>query len=296
MKYSLPNIINIPPLIFQIYNTENLSSIKKILIILLGKVSQIIIKYFDGKLFCIFMNLMFRKYSKIYYDDSLNLYSKKLDDKLSISYPNKRIMRVIQKDKVLIFEKLYKTYCLDQIKFEDSDLIIDCGANVGELNYSFYYKNIFINYMGFEPDKDSYDCLKINKIRKSDKMNNFALSNKNGEAELYVDGFGGNSSLEYFGDDKSITIQTKTLDSLNIENQIKLFKVEAEGHEPEVLEGSLNTLKNIEYIAVDFGFERGLNQENTINSVNNILTKNNFELKNISEYRLVGLYKNLKLT
>ena len=296
MKYSLPNIINIPPLIFQIYNTENLSSIKKILIILLGKVSQIVIKYFDGKLFCIFMNLIFRKHSKIDYDNSLNLYSKKLDDKLSISYPNKRIMRVIQKDKVLIFEKLYKTYCLDQIKFEDSDLIIDCGANVGELNYSFYYKNIFINYMSFEPDKDSYDCLKINKIRKSDKMNNFALSNKNGEAELYVDGFGGNSSLEYFGDDKSITIQTKTLDSLNIENQIKLFKVEAEGHEPEVLEGSLNTLKNIEYIAVDFGFERGLNQENTINSVNNILTKNNFELKNISEYRLVGLYKNLKLT
>ena len=86
------------------------------------------------------------------------------------------------------------------------------------------------------------------------------------------------------------------VDSLNIENQIKLIKVEAEGQEPEVLEGSLNTLKNIEYIAVDFGFERGLNQENTINSVNNILTKNNFELKNISEYRLVGLYKNLKLT
>ena len=152
MKYSLPNIINIPPLIFQIYNTENLSSIKKILIILLGKVSQIIIKYFDGKLFCIFMNLMFRKYSKIYYDDSLNLYSKKLDDKLSISYPNKRIMRVIQKDKVLIFEKLYKTYCLDQIKFEDSDLIIDCGANVGELNYSFYYKNI-ITIWALSPTK-----------------------------------------------------------------------------------------------------------------------------------------------
>ena len=111
--------------------------------------------------------------------------------------------------------------------------------------------------MGFEPDKDSYDCLKINKIRKSDKMNNFALSNKNGEAELYVDGFGGNSSLEYFGDDKSITIQTKTLDSLNIENQIKLFKVEAEGHEPEVLEGSLNTLKNIEYIAVILDLKEG---------------------------------------
>ena len=86
-----------------------------------------------------------------------------------------------------------------------------------------------------------------------------------------------------------------TLDSLDIDNQIKLFKVEAEGHEPEVLNGSVKTLKKTEFVSVDFGFERGVEQANTIEAVNEILTNNGFILKNISKYRMIGLYQNLAL-
>ena len=56
---------------------------------------------------------------------------------------------------------------------------------------------------------------------------------------------------------KQIPIKSKTLDSYNFK-KIKLLKLEAEGSEFEVLNGSLNTLKNIDYISVDYGPEEEL--------------------------------------
>ena len=63
----------------------------------------------------------------------------------------------------------------------------------------------------------------------------------------------------------------------------------------EIRYPDLDSLRNINYVSVDFGFERGIDQENTIEAVNNILTKNNFKLKNLSEYRLIGLYQNVNI-
>ena len=50
-------------------------------------------------------------------------------------------------------------------------------------------------------------------------------------------------------------IQTKPLDSFNITN-IKLLKIDAEGHELALLKGSKNTLLTTEYICVDMGAEK----------------------------------------
>ena len=63
-----------------------------------------------------------------------------------------------------------------------------------------------------------------------------------------------------------------------INEKIKLFKIDAEGNEPEVLMGATSLLKNTEYISVDFGDERGIEQKTTIVDVNNFLTENNFNL------------------
>ena len=59
-----------------------------------------------------------------------------------------------------------------------------------------------------------------------------------------------------------------------------------------MLKGSKNTLEKIEYISIDFGDERGVNQDTTIIEVNDFLYENNFQLVEFSEYRLIGLYKN----
>ena len=66
---------------------------------------------------------------------------------------------------------------------------------------------------------------------------------------------GADSSLVYFGSDSSVEVNTKTLDSFKYP-QIKLLKIEAEGAELEVLQGSVDTLSNVEYISVDYGPER----------------------------------------
>ena len=49
------------------------------------------------------------------------------------------------------------------------------------------------------------------------------------------------------------------------------------------------------YISVDFGAERGVDQDYTIVEVNNILYDNDFKLVNFSDYRFIGLYKNTKI-
>jgi hypothetical protein len=50
-----------------------------------------------------------------------------------------------------------KSYMLDDIKFKDGDVILDCGANMGDLQLYFYSKKIVINYIGFEPNPLDYN-------------------------------------------------------------------------------------------------------------------------------------------
>ena len=59
---------------------------------------------------------------------------------------------------------------------------------------------------------------------------------------------------------KQMTSTQILLDSFNIKN-VKLLKIDAEGYEPEVLKGSLDTFNEIEYISVDYGNERGKEEE-----------------------------------
>ena len=59
-----------------------------------------------------------------------------------------------------------------------------------------------------------------------------------------------------------------------------------------MLDGSIETLKEVEYISIDFGFERGKKQESTVVDVNRFLYSKGFELVDFSKYRLIGLYRN----
>ena len=88
-----------------------------------------------------------------------------------------------------------------------------------------------------------------------------------------------------------------TLDSFIKKNnlfgkRIKLLKLEAEGLEIEVLQGSLETLKNIDFIAADLGPERGLKQENTIVECSNLLFTNNFDMVGFNTERSTVLFRN----
>ncbi len=291
MKHSLPYIFNLPPFLFRGVDVAKFNSFQKILFILKGKFLGFFITRLNGKLFCSLINFFFNNEEKIYYEN--NFYKKTLKTG-DIYYPNKRILRMVNEPDIQL-KKLLESYCIADVSLSEGDVIIDCGANVGELNVAIQNNDIKINYIAFEPDPETFECLKLNNPESSNNLYNKALSNTNSKENFYIDNLGGNSSLINFGNNDSIIVSTATLDSFEISGKIKLIKIEAEGFEPEVLYGAKETIKNTEYISVDYGFERGPEQESTIVEVNKLLYHENFELVQFSEYRLIGLYENKKI-
>jgi len=195
-------------------------------------------------------------------------------------------------------DSLAKTYNLDLINFLENDTIVDCGANFGDIYTWFKTKKLKIKYISFEPSLDEFKCIQLN--CRDQTNNQIALSNKIGQFDFYCKSDSGDSSLlePANGFTKIIKIKTTTLDEYVERNKlekIKLFKVEAEGYEPEILEGAINTLPKIEFIAVDGSPERGLNADTTIEEVKNFLIKNNFKLVSINTDGkwIKGLFKNL---
>ena len=69
-------------------------------------------------------------------------------------------------------------------------------------------------------DKDAFLCLQKN--AEDGILNNFALSNENGDMKLFYDTHGANTSLVDFGSDKHEKIEVKKLDSLKISSHIFL--------------------------------------------------------------------------
>ncbi|MDA8768499.1 FkbM family methyltransferase [Planktomarina temperata] len=189
-------------------------------------------------------------------------------------------------------ESLGKVYFLEKINFKDGDIVIDCGANVGDLKLWFEFKNIKIDYVGFEPSPIEFKCLKAN-VHPS-TVHNVGLWNSDDEIKFYLSSQGADSSLIKPPTYASVAV-TKTfrLEGF-LSEPVKCLKLEAEGAEPEVLEGLGDKLQYVEYIAADLGFERGVSEESTLTSVTNFLLSNGFELIDISHDRICALFHNVR--
>jgi len=188
---------------------------------------------------------------------------------------------------------LAEQYSLDKITNLENGILIDCGANIGELGFWAKKKNI--NYIGFEPESNEFKCLSLN-AGENNRVENVALWNKNEKLKINSLPCSGDSSI--FDVPESTTSfeidgrrLDKLIDSFDTDGP-RIFKVEAEGAEPEVLEGAKYILKDIDFITVDCGPERGINQEYTFIAVNNFMLENNFSLVVAKFERVTMLYKN----
>lgn len=194
------------------------------------------------------------------------------------------------------FEKrkneLLSNYLIKNLKFNDDDIIIDIGANNGDFYLCFDKK---IKYYAYEPSPIVFSNLEYN--IKNQNLYNLGVSNTEGnKINFYLsDEMGDSSILPINNYTKIIEIETTTLDKEieKIRKKIKLIKVEAEGLEPEILQGLKKYLNYVEYITVDCGFERGINQESTIAECSNYLISNNFKMVDFGTPRIVTLFKNL---
>ena len=188
-------------------------------------------------------------------------------------------------------DELLSSYLIKNLEFSDKDNIIDIGANNGDFYLCFEKK---IEYHGFEPSPIVFSNLKHNV--KNHSLYNLGVSNIEGNnIDFFLSDESGDSSILPINNfTKKITIETITLDKIihKIQKKIKLIKVEAEGYEPEILQGLKKYINDVEYITVDCGFERGIKMESTIAECSNYLIQNNFKMINFGSPRLVALYKN----
>ncbi len=208
------------------------------------------------------------------------------------TYPQRRAT-IYSKGVEARAKKLGADYLLPLVHFADGDVVIDCGANVGDLKLYFRDLGVAVEYVGIEPGPGEFAVLQRN-VQPS-KVHNVGLWNEDGELTFYVSSGGADSSLiEPPAYDSVTRVPTRRLDTLVDYPRIKLLKIEAEGAEPEALEGATGLLDRIEYITADVGGERGIEQESTLAPVTNFLLGRGFEFVALNPARLSALYRNTR--
>jgi FkbM family methyltransferase len=283
-----PELIKIPAFLTKFADLENLSVIQKVKLVIKGKIVAYCLKNFSESAICKVLNRILKFEGEVEYKEKF--YIKNVNGS-KIYYPNIRFTRILTHQEQFL-NHLFDSYLLDNISFQNDDYIIDCGSNVGELSFAFKQKGFKVDYLGIEPELNTYKCLEKNT---SGSNLNICLSDKESTIPFYVDSVGANSSaIRPDTSDTVINVTAKRLDQIIESKNIKLLKIDAEGAEPEVLMGCEGIIKNIEYISVDCGAERGQSQETTFVEVLKIMNKYNFEIVDINQRRLITLFKNTK--
>ncbi len=192
---------------------------------------------------------------------------------------------------------LAASYGLDEVSWAPGDVFIDVGANFGDL--VLYLRSLDaqvrdgITYVAIEPGLREAACIRWNVAGIDGHVHQCAASNTDGSAILfYTPRTADSSLLEPPEFEATYEVPTRRLDSLLRENamsdrRIRLLKVEAEGAELEVLEGAGDMLMNIDWIAADLGFERGLEQRATAPEVIPFLLDNGFRLHKLTQPQVV---------
>jgi len=176
-------------------------------------------------------------------------------------------------------DRLYNQYIRSDIRIDPNEKnsepenIIDIGANIGEFTIAAANKFEKSIIYAFEPDPLAFECLKFNIT--SSNLNsrvialNCALSDNTGQSIFYVSSADADSSLvkpEKF----TATIDISCLRGDEIMQQYNitsclLLKMDAEGFEPEILEGFGDQIKKIDYFAIDVSPERkGIDTEKEV--------------------------------
>ena len=150
-----------------------------------------------------------------FYDKKINLYKVKSDN-ATMYFSDK--MRGFNTYAYGIKERatsLAETYSLDKLEIFNNEVVIDCGANFGDLYAWTLIKNLNVNYISFEPTPREFECVKLNCAGK--KNNNIALSDKNGQQIFIYNQVAGNHY------NRTASGFTK---KLNINNEIRRLHIQ----------------------------------------------------------------------
>lgn len=190
---------------------------------------------------------------------------------------------------------LQKEYCITDGIVRPGDLVIDCGANIGE--FSIICAQAGAQVIAFEPDRIEFKALQRNSEKLAISPFQQALWNENGTMEFFDGNDSGDSSLLDPGDSRSsYEVETLRLDSASEvpDLPIRLIKLEAEGAEPEILDGMRKTLERTQFVTVDMGAERGVRKDNTVVDCTEALYDRGFRMRAFFPPRCIALFEKVK--
>ncbi len=196
---------------------------------------------------------------------------------------------------------LANIYGLDRIDVTPNGVFIDCGANIGELG--IWARAHGLDYVAFEPELPEAICCDLNNFDGNSETRRSALWKESTTIRFYSSPETADSSIiEVAGEFCRVEVDAVTLDSALDASQLSnvqgtvIFKLEAEGAEPEVLEGATKTLTEVDWVAIDCGYERGPNKEHTVVETNTFMYDQGFRLcyAELNSRRITALYRNTK--
>jgi len=228
-------------------------------------------------------------------NDSSSLFLLKMSDGELLIQDLSRVSRFIKGQKHA-FDRLFSQYIninnelVNLLNSKNNRIIIfDIGANIGEFTFAVAKKFPGCLIYAFEPDPLVFECLKynveINNSSASIKSISRALSNKTGLDSFYVSTASADSSLiEPRNFTKILNIPVvRGDDFMKAEclDYLSLLKMDAEGFEPEILNGFGDKLKAIDFFAIDVGPER--QGQTTDELVSEVLTNKGLFVKVIDD-------------
>ena len=195
--------------------------------------------------------------------------------------------------KISIFDNFFFARVAKKL-IKDKIVFIDIGAAGGVISR---WKKIETQLfsVAFEPDNESFNKLKKNK-KKNNKIFNIALSNKKGLKDFYICNDSEKSSfykpnyelLKNYPNPKRFDIKKRIKFKVNKLDNIGNFKpdfikIDTQGSELEILQGSKNNLIKCIGLEVEVEFQKIYNNQKLFNEVFAFLKKNGFEFIDFSE-------------
>jgi FkbM family methyltransferase len=238
-----------------------------------------------------------RRRVRFSYDQTLQLYYADEDDIRQYFAEKMRGLALYARGVKKRSDDLVRSYLLNRVEFSRGDVVFDCGANYADL---YVHLRTMLNphdYITFEPGIEEFRCVERNAL--GCRNFNLGLSNVTGRQTLYVSSAGADSSIiEPKSYTSTMEIETMTLDAFAERHelrQVKVLKLEAEGFEPEILEGAEHFLTICEYVAIDGGPERGINEEETFSFQQDFLFGRGFEMVERNPRHRRALFRNRNL-
>lgn len=178
-----------------------------------------------------------------------------------IAVPAKERWRKYRRGMQTRLDALTKRYGLAQAPVGPGQTVIDIGANVGEV--ALWAAGKGARVIAIEPDPQVYRCLELNTADSASITAVRALLwHERAELTLNLSSQDADSSV--FTPDSGISAGTVTMQAQPLDevlapfalDRIDLIKCDAEGAEPEVLDGARQTLAKTRFIAIDTSPER----------------------------------------